>query len=521
MKSVMNHRFSDQPNVNAPRSSFNRTHGIKTTFDAGYLIPVFYDFMYPGDTASLNMDGFARLATPIYPVMDNMFLETFFFAVPIRLVWSNFQKFMGERIDPGDSIDYTIPQVTINNAGEMSLADYFGIPTKVAANLDVNSIYFRAYNLIWNEWFRSQDLQDSVVVDKDDGPDTLTDYVLLRRCKKHDYFTSCLPDLQKGDAVSLPLGETAPVYGDGTNMALIGTGGGSSGVDWFLDSGDYFPGTHTTMAGGVQASTTNSWLEADLTEATAATVNEVRQAFQVQKLLERDQRSGTRYTEIVRSHFGVSSADSRLQRPEYLGGGSTPIYVNPVTQTSGSPGTGVGELGAFANSAFKGHGFTKSFTEHCIVIGLANVRADLTYQEGIDRLFTDQVRYDMYWPSFAHLGEQAVLNKEIYVDAASIGDGSIEDVFGYQERYAHMRYKKSMITGQFRSNCSTPLDSWHLSTEFGGMPTLDDTFIQDDPPIDRIIATPSEPHIKFDGLCRYLHTRPMPTYSIPGYIDHF
>ena len=511
MRSVMNHKFSEVPNVSIPRSTFNRSHGFKCTFDAGYLVPIFLDEALPGDTFKLNLNGFARLATPVYPIMDNMVMETFFFDVPIRLIWDNFKKMMGEQVDPGDSIDYSIPQTTANNVANESLYDYFGIPTKVAANLDINNLAGRAYNLVWNEWFRDQNLQDSVVVDRDNGPDTITDYTLLRRGKRHDYFTSALPWLQKGDAVNIPLGSTAPVATDAAAAATVSVYSTTLSDNHAL----YIPTMNLALRNNVQPGT--GGLYADLSTATASTVNELRQAFQVQRLLEKDARSGTRYIEILKSHFGVTSPDSRLQRPEYLGGGRTPVIINPIARTDSSPG----ELGAMGVASFSNHGFVKSFVEHSIVIGIVNVRADLTYQEGLERMWSRQTRYDFYWPTLAHLGEQAILNQEIYVDATTIGAGTHEDVFGYQERYAEYRYKPSRIAGKFRSNDAATLDAWHLGIEFGGQPTLDDTFIQDNPPVDRVIATPTEPHFIYDSYVDLRCTRPMPVYAVPGLIDHF
>ena len=518
MKSVMAHNFSTIPSVDIPRSRFNRSHGFKTTFDAANLIPIYIDEALPGDTHECRMTGFARLSTPIYPIMDNMFMETFFFAVPYRLIWDNWPKFMGEQIDPGDSIDYTIPVTTVNNLSNESIGDYFGIPTQVAANLEVSALPARALRLIWNEWFRDQNLQDSLTVPKDDGPDT--DYysgVPYKRGKRHDYFTSCLPWLQKGNAVELSLGTTAPIVSAGTGIPVFQDSAGNN-----VKTMDYrTTNAYVTWATANTANSSIYWntpsLETDLSSATASTVNELRQAVQVQRLLEKDARSGTRYTEIVQSHFGVTSPDSRLQRPEYLGGGSSPVNITPIARTDSSPGT----LGALATAGLKGHGFVKSFTEHCILIGLVNVRADLTYQEGLDRMWSRQTRYDFYWPTLAHLGEQSVKNKEIYVDAATIGAGTHENIFGYQERYADYRFKNSRITGKLRSNDANSLDSWHLGIEFGSLPTLDDTFIQDNPPVDRVIATPTEPHFIFDSYFQLFSTRPMPTYSIPGMMDHF
>jgi hypothetical protein len=528
MKSVMKHRFSNVPDVEIPRSSFNRSHGLKTTFDAGFLVPVFLDEALPGDTFNLRMSAFTRLTTPFYPVMDNMFLDTFFFAVPYRLIWDHWQNFCGERYpDPDSSIDYVIP--IIDDAGNMSsqtLWDYFGLPIKVTDVFDVSALPFRAYNLIWNEFFRDQNLQDSLpfggLNNRDDGPDTIANYSVLRRGKRHDYFTSCLPWLQKGEAVELSLGNDVPVYGIGV------AGGFATGpLTPVYETNGTGADTYASYTGSAvypnvvveedpnNTGYPNIW--ADLSGATVTTVNEMRMAFQVQRILERDSRAGSRYTEIIESHFGVHSDDARLQRPEYLGGGTSPVMLHPVARTDSQPGI----LGAIGVSGLNGHGFTKSFTEHCLVIGLANVRADLTYQEGVDRMWSRETRYDFFWPSFANLGEQAVLNKEIYIDHTTIADGSMDDVFGYQERYAEYRYKPSRICGKFRSTDTLPLDAWHLGIEFGSQPTLDDTFIQDNPPVDRVIRVPTEPHFLMDAYFNFECVRPMPVYSVPGNIDRF
>lgn len=531
MRSVMKHQFSQVPRADIPRSSFDRSHGYKTTMNAGLLIPFFVDEALPGDTFNLHANLFMRLATPLHPFMDNMFVDTFFFAVPYRLVWDNWQRFNGEQDNPGDSVSYLVPQRVSPGTGygELSLYDYMGLPTKVPA-MTHSALPLRAYNLIWNQWFRDENLQNSVQVLKNDGPDSALGYQVLRRGKRHDYFTSALPWPQKGPAVALPLGQRANVLLDvakaGTNFNLVRAGANDP---QFMSTGS---GSNVAVTGNGATSVANlQWssamnasptMYADLSAATAATINQLRQAFQIQKIYERDARGGTRYTEIIRAHFGVTSPDARLQRAEYLGGGTVPLNVNPIAQTSAtsSQPSPQGNLAAMGTVSAHGHGFVKSFTEHCVVIGLVCARADLNYQQGLNKMWSRQTRWDFYWPALSSIGEQAVLNQEIYA-VGSANPAQDIAVFGYQERYAEYRYKPSLVTGQFRSNASTPLDTWHLAQNFASLPALNSAFIVEDPPVARVIAVPTEPHFLLDAYFSYRCARPMPVYGVPGLIDHF
>lgn len=504
------HSFQTNPTVSLQRSAFDRSHGVKTTFDAGWLIPIFVEEGLPGDTFNVKLNHLGRLATPLHPLMDNLFLDFFFFSVPYRLLWDNWEKFMGAQDAPGDSTSFVIPKIT-SPAGSgwstQQVQDYMGLPTR-NPGITHSVLPLRAYHRCWNDWFRDQDVQAKVTELTDDGPDPDDTYFLLRRGKRHDYFTSCRPFVQKGPAVQLPLGATAPVVTDGTAVSFditntVGNTIGGAGVGnmtWAV-----------APASGQGAIFNNSGLLTDLSSANAATVNEMRNAIAIQQLYEKDARGGTRYTEILRAHFGVTSPDQRLQRSEYLGGGSTRISVSQVPQTSESASTPQGSLAAYGTSTGE-VGFTASMVEHTIVIGLVCLRADLNYQQGLPRMWSRDTRWDFYWPDLAGIGEQAVLSKEIYAD----GSANDEDVFGYTERYGEYKWKPSLITSKFRSNALASLDPWHVAQDFLTRPVLDDAFIVEDPPIDRAIAVTSEPHLIFDGHFRFRHVRPMATYNVPG-----
>jgi len=525
------HTFAKAPQAEIPRSTFNRTCGNKTTFNAGELIPVFVDHALPGDTFSMDAAFFGRLATQLKPIMDNLYLDFHFWAVPNRLVWENWERFNGAQDNPDDSTDFLVPEVTVPSGGfaQLSVWDYLGIPPDIEHGT-ITALVPRAMNLIWNEWYRDQNLQDSVPVNKDDGPDADTDYEILKRGKRHDYFTSCLPWPQKGPAVELPLGSSAPMtLTDGT---VIGSGTPTFDLGGTTRTIGHAGNSNAIWSGAGFSSNTADWddpnLElddltgsVDLSAATASTINTIRLAFQIQKLYERDARGGTRYVELLKSHFGVTSPDFRLQRPEYLGGGTTGIVVNPAVSTIDStlisPPSYIGDLRAYATATQNGVRWTKSFTEHCVILGFVSLRADLNYQQGLDRFWSKTTRWDHYWPALSHLGEQAVLNKEIYAQGTSADD----DVFGYQERYAEYRYKPSTVTGQYRSTNDVPLDVWHLAQNFGSLPTLGADFIEENPPVDRIIAVNTDPQFQMDAYFNLKCARPMPTYSVPGLVDHF
>jgi hypothetical protein len=536
---VRGHRFSDAPAMYMRRTKFDRSHVYKTTFNAGKLIPIFVDEVLPGDTTRMSINYFARLATPIKPIMDNIYLDWFFFFVPNRLVWDHWQNFCFEQEDPDDSTDYVIPTVTATGNSENgyvgSLWDYFGLPVNTTGTLSgISALPFRAVYLIWNEWFRDENLQKSVKIQKGDTNEVLdssraadqpswvfssgTTIVKGLACpprgKRHDYFTSALPWTQKGPGVDISLTGNAPIMATTNTQPVPHSPGiyvardGASSTNFAAMTWDVNPSN--VASGSVYA---------DLSDVSAITINGLRTAFQMQKFYERLARGGSRYTEVLRSFFGVVSPDARLQRPEFLGSFTKMVMVNPIAQTSATNDTSPqGNLSAYGVTASNFHGFTKSFVEHGYIIGFVCARADLTYQQGINKMWLRSTVYDFYWPTFAHLGEQAIELREIYAQ----GTEADTTVFGYQERYAEYRYKPSQITGKFRSSVTGGnLDVWHLSQFFSNAPTLNEEFIMENPPVKRIVAVQDEPEFLLDIGFRYTTVRPMPMFGTPGLVDHF
>lgn len=528
------------PRSDVPRSTFQTQHTHKTTFDMGYLIPILVKEVLPADVFQIEAVIFARLNNLLFPLMDDLEIETFGFFTPERLVWANFEKMMGAQVNPADSINFTTPQLPSAAGGFpiSTIFDYMGLPTvgQVTAGqvVSVNALPFRCHNKIFNTWFRDQDLQNSLIENTFDGPDSVANYSLQRRNKRHDYFTSARPwPLKGGVDVALPMGGTATVKTNASALftgvqsplaLLVATTGAAIGGEVIL--GGEAPGSvmHTIPAGTAGGSTLYpSNLYADLSTATGASINAMRLAVASQQFLEKDARGGTRYTEILRNHFGVTPEDSRLDRPEYIGGGRTPLQTNAIPQTSATGLTGgttpVGSLTGQAIAADR-HRFSYHATEHGWIIVYANVRAAITYQQGLHRQWTRQTRFDRYWPTFQNLGEQAVRNDEIYCTGT---DATDQATFGYQERWAEYRYQPSMITGLFRSTSAGNIDEWHMAQQFSPAPALNDAFMQDTPPATRVLAAGAAANgmqILFDSVWDIKLTRAIPTYSVPG-LDRF
>lgn len=549
----MNNQYSSvvaASEINIQRSKFKLSQQIKTTFNTGKLIPTYLQEVLPGDTFKVNVSAVIRMSTPIKPVMDNAWADVTFYFVPYRLLWEHWEELNGANNSGpwAQQTEYTVPQTTAPSGGwtKGTIADYMGLPTKVA-NISVSSLPFRAYCKIWNDWYRDENLQNFTYIDTGDSNTTGTNgtnYVTspitggmpLNVAKPHDYFTSALPEPQKGPDVLLPLGDTAPVMGNGMTLGLTD---GTNLTGLFNNNGDNVTvksatyglnvgstsstsGLRETKTLGITTDPTKSGIIADLSSATAATVNELRLAFQLQKLYERDARGGTRYIEILRSHFGVISDDARLQRAEYLGGKRVPITITQVPQTSATNDTSPqGNTAAFSLTGDYSEYFTKSFKEHGIIIGMVDVRTEHTYQQGIERFWSRKTRTDFYLPVLANIGEQAILNKEIFAQGTSADN----EAFGYQEAWADYRKRQNKVTGEFRSNVAENggLDIWHYADYYDELPTLGSDWIQETAVnVDRTLAVQSSVSDQFlaDLLFDVTAVRPMPVFSIPGRIDH-
>lgn len=543
MSRNVNSRFGLNPNISIGRSTFDRSCSIKTSFNVGDVVPFFVDEVLPGDTFNVRTSKVVRLQTPITPFMDNLYLDTYYFYVPNRLVWEHWRELNGENTQSAwiPTTEYEVPQITAPEGGWQvgTIADYMGIPTGIE-NLSVNAMPFRAYSLIMDEWFRDQNLQDPLNIPINDttvvgsnGDNYITDCAKGGKpfvaAKYHDYFTSCLPTPQKGPDVTIGLTGQLPIVSNG-NPITFNQNATDGNVTWQLTTPNTTSGTTFNMslnrdlddpsAVGGQLNWLESGLVGDMSMLSATTINQLRMAFAVQKLYEKDARGGTRYIEILKTHFGVTSPDARLQRPEYLGGNRVPIQVNQVVQTSETTDKSPqGATTAYSQTADTHNDFTRSFVEHGFLIGLCVARYDHTYQQGLERFWSRKDRFSYYWPVFANIGEQAVLNKEIYAQ----GTDEDDEVFGYQEAWADYRYKPSRVSGEMRSSYQTSLDVWHLGDDYKSLPSLSPGWIKEDKTnVDRVLAVTSKVSNQLFGdfYVQNRTTRPMPLYSIPGLIDH-
>lgn len=544
LRSTHQHNFATMVPPPIQRSSFDRSFTRKTTFDAGWLVPVYAEYCFPSDTISMDATFLCRINTLLYPIMDNLYLDTFWAFAPLRILWDNWQRFNGERATPEQSIDLEIPVLTGTAGGNyqiqpFDIGDYLGLPVGInmpLGNVDdapgISALFFRMYNRFWNDWIRDQNTQGLAFQETGDGPDAYENYVILNRGKRHDRFSSALPWPQKGTAVALPLGTTAPIIGDGQAISFWnGTShyalnyNDSTGINGQLgvtSSGGAVGGAPAGSAPtgdayiGINPSPlSNSHMLADLSNATSATINDLREAITVQQILELDARGGTRYVEQLWSMWRSQVPDYRLQRTEYLGGSSDMMGIHAVAQTARAEGSDMGDLAAFGQMMARS-GFTYNVLEHGILMCFVNVRADLTYQQGISPMWQWQSRYDFYMPPLAHIGEQPIYNREIYYQNTSAD----QEVFGYQEAWSPLRYSENLVTGAFRSNFAQTLDPWHLALEFTALPELDNGFVVDNPPIDRITATQEEGNegvqFRLDMRAKSRWARALPVYSTPG-----